>query len=149
VHLRIECQDSTDFEKSLNFIKTKSMAPTIVMGMNGGCIDHVLGNISIFSETKFVAVSGNIIFMPVSESQNFNIPINTKISIFGMPSCVITSKGLKWELSNEKISLSGKNSISNRATATVVELEILSGQAMVFIYRESSTSQEFASISAK
>lgn len=148
-HLRIDCQDSTDFEKSLNFIKEKSMAPTIIMGISGGCIDHVLGNISIFSETKFVAISGNIIFMPVNENRSFNVLINTKISIFGMPSCIISSKGLKWELDNEQISLSGKNSISNRAAAAIVELEILSGQAMVFIYGKSSTLQEFASISAK
>ncbi|MDR0581115.1 MAG: hypothetical protein LBG04_03325 [Holosporaceae bacterium] len=66
-----------------------------------------------------------------------------------MPSCIISSKGLKWELDNEQISLSGKNSISNRAAAAIVELEILSGQAMVFIYGKSSTLQEFASISAK
>ncbi|MDR2646233.1 MAG: thiamine diphosphokinase [Holosporaceae bacterium] len=143
-HWRVECQDSTDFEKSLNFIKAKSLDPTIVMGISGGCIDHTLGNISIFSETEFIAISGNIIFMPLNGSRNFNVPIGTKISIFGMPSCTIRSKGLKWEL-NGQISLSGKNSISNRAATAIVELEILSGRAMIFIYRRSNRKNSPAS----
>jgi hypothetical protein len=51
-----------------------------------------------------------------------------------MPQCSIRSRGLKWELNGEILSFPGKNSQSNRAVSSVVELEILSGTALVFIY---------------
>ncbi|MDR2724358.1 MAG: thiamine diphosphokinase [Holosporaceae bacterium] len=133
-HLKIENQESTDFEKALDFIRTKSLTPTIVMGIDGGYVDHILGNISIFSRTEYVAISNDMIFMSLDKSQNFDVPMNTKISIFGMPRCSVKSKGLKWELDGELLSFPGESSQSNRAIYPTVELEILYGRAMVFIY---------------
>jgi thiamine pyrophosphokinase len=133
-HLKIDNQNNTDFEKALDFIEEKSMAPSIVMGIGGGYLDHILGNISIFSRTKFLAVLDDIILMAVSDHKVLNVPINTKISIFGMPSCLITSRGLKWELENHSLSLLGQSSQSNRALSSRVELNVSTGKALVFIY---------------
>jgi thiamine pyrophosphokinase len=135
-HLKIESQDNTDFEKALDFIEKKSMSPSIVMGVGGGYLDHIFGNISIFSRTKFVAISDSTVFMVIDGCKILNIPINTKISIFGMPSCLITSKGLKWELKDHYLSMTGQTSQSNRASAPKVELDVLMGKALVFIYTE-------------
>ncbi|MDR2158233.1 MAG: thiamine diphosphokinase, partial [Holosporaceae bacterium] len=66
-HLKIDSQVHTDFEKALNFIEEKSISPAIVMGVDGGYIDHVLGNISIFSRTNFIAISKDIIFMTIDD----------------------------------------------------------------------------------
>jgi thiamine pyrophosphokinase len=134
-YVKYESQDSTDFEKALHYIEKESLSPPIIFGVGGGCIDHVLGNIAIFCGTKFAAVSDGIVFMTVDEgSRNFNLKANTKLSIFGMPSCVIRSEGLKWELREDELSFCGKNSLSNRAISDCVKLEILSGKALVFIY---------------
>ena len=133
-YLETASQENTDFEKALDFIEMKSLTPTIVTGINGGHIDHILGNICIFSRTEFVAISNDMIFLPLSKSRNFNIPENTKISIFGMPQCAMRSRGLKWELDGEIMSFLGKNSQSNRVVSSTIELEILSGRALVFIY---------------
>ncbi|MDR0678418.1 MAG: thiamine diphosphokinase [Holosporaceae bacterium] len=133
-HLKIENQDNTDFEKALDFIEEKSMAPSIVMGINGGYLDHIWGNICIFSRTKYLAILDGIIFMTVNNCKVLNVPINTKISIFGMPSCLIASRGLKWELEDHYLSMMGQSSQSNRALSSRVELNVSIGKALVFIY---------------
>ncbi|MDR1334341.1 MAG: hypothetical protein LBJ71_03925, partial [Holosporaceae bacterium] len=120
--------------KALRYIEDESLAPAIVFGIDGGYVDHVLGNISIFSRTEFAAISKDIIFLAVEGNRSFHVEINTKISIFGMPHCIIKSKGLKWELNDHELSIGGMNSSSNRATSNVVELELSEGRALVFIY---------------
>ncbi|MDR1236130.1 MAG: thiamine diphosphokinase [Holosporaceae bacterium] len=132
--IRLNDQNSTDFEKALTYIEEESLSPALVFGVDGGYIDHILGNIAIFSGTKFAAISKDIIFMSVDSSRSFDVEVNTKISIFGMPNCVIKSKGLRWELDNEELFLCGKSSSSNRAVSDRVELQVLSGKALVFIY---------------
>jgi thiamine pyrophosphokinase len=133
-HIKIENQDSTDFEKALSFIEEKSMTPAIVAGIDGGYIDHILGNVSIFSATKFTAVTSDMIFMAVDDKKILNVPEDTKISILGMPRCVIKSSGLKWELNNHELSVMGQTSLCNRAASRQVELDVISGKAIVFVY---------------
>jgi len=133
-HLKVADQDNTDFEKALDFIEKDALAPAIIMGIDGGYIDHILGNISIFSGTDCVAICGDIVLMPLEDDKIFNLPMDTKISIFGMPSCTISSEGLKWKLDNHELSISGMNSCCNRVVSPCVELKITSGKALVFIY---------------
>jgi thiamine pyrophosphokinase len=135
-YVQIADQNSTDFEKALDFIEKEHLSPAIVTGIDGGYIDHMLGNISVFSSTNFVAVSDNVVFTTICDEKNFRIPIDTKISIFGIPTCIIKSTGLKWELDKNELSIVGQNSISNRSTSTQVKLEVMSGRAMVFIYTD-------------
>jgi thiamine pyrophosphokinase len=132
--IKIDDQDMTDFEKAINYVEEKSMTPAVVAGVDGGCVDHVLGNICIFSRTKFAAISEDAIFMTIDGDKSFDVPVNTKISIFGAPSCAATSRGLKWELDEYEMSFDGKNSCSNRAASSRVELKVLSGKALVFIH---------------
>ncbi|MDR2107019.1 MAG: thiamine diphosphokinase [Holosporaceae bacterium] len=135
-HVKIDEQNTSDFEKAVNFIESEFLAPAIVVGINEGCIDRVLGNIGIFSRTKFIGISKDIFFMTVEESKTLNVPINTKISIFGMPRCVIKSFGLKWELDNDELLLSGPSSCCNRAASSRVKLKISEGKALVFVYNK-------------
>ncbi|MDR0968812.1 MAG: thiamine diphosphokinase [Holosporaceae bacterium] len=133
-HIKIDDQDSTDFEKALEYVEKKSLTPTIVTGIDGGCIDHALGNVSIFSRTNCVAVFENMILVTIDEDKTLNVPIGAKISIFGIPRCLITSRGLKWELDDYEAAIDGKNSISNRAVSSQIELKVSSGKAIVFVY---------------
>ena len=133
-YLKNSSQDSTDFEKSLDFLKEHNMLPAIIAGINGGYIDHILNNISIFSQTDSLFISNDVIGFIVSDYKMISVPPNTKISILGMPSCIINSSGLKWELINYDLNLCGKNSCCNRVISDAVELKIQNGKAVVFIY---------------
>ncbi|MDR1551251.1 MAG: thiamine diphosphokinase [Holosporaceae bacterium] len=135
-YLKIESQDSSDFEKALDYVERQSLTPTIIVGINGGYVDRVLENISIFSKTKFLAITKGIVIMMADGRKNLEVPIGTKISIFGIPYCILKSTGLKWELDGAKLFIGGPNSCCNRTIYEEVLLEIWEGRAMIFVYTE-------------
>jgi thiamine pyrophosphokinase len=135
-YLKISDQDTTDFEKVLGYAERESLTPTLVTGIDGGSIDHMLGNVSILARTRSLFLTKNIIGMVLDGNYQFDkIPLHTKISIFGMPHCRVQSKGLRWELNSVELSVGGEISLGNRARSSEIELKVLSGKAMVCIYR--------------
>ncbi|MDR0677301.1 MAG: thiamine diphosphokinase [Holosporaceae bacterium] len=132
-YIKIKEQGTTDFEKSLAFIREQKLSPTIVTGMNGGNISRILENICLLSQTDFIALSKDTVCLPIQGQKILNLPLNTKISIFGAPEAIIKTAGLKWELNEEKLSIGERNSYSNRSISSQVEFTILKGKALIFI----------------
>ncbi len=133
-HRKFPSQYSTDFEKSLAFAAENQLAPSVITGINGGFIDHILGNINIFSGTNSIAICDDTICVMVRSKESFHVPIDTKISTFGFPKCIISSSGMKWEMNDYELSIDGPTSLSNRAAQEDVELRISSGAAIVFVH---------------
>ncbi|WP_367605511.1 thiamine diphosphokinase [Legionella sp. W05-934-2] len=46
------CQNSSDFQKSMHYLHQQNLLPAIIVGMNGGYLDHILNNINIFMATN-------------------------------------------------------------------------------------------------
>jgi thiamine pyrophosphokinase len=134
-YLEISDQDTTDFEKALSYAEKESLTPAVVTGVDGGYIDHILGNVNILARTGSIFLTKTIIGMILDGPHFFDkIPLRTKISIFGLPHCVVQSRGLRWELNATKLSMGGKFSLGNRTQSSKIELKVLSGKAMVCIY---------------
>lgn len=128
-------QSLSDFQKSLKYLETHDLLPTIICGIAGGYIDHTINNISIFMQTeKNLFVTDAIIGYKVQDIATYDFPIGTKISIIGMPECVITSKGLKWELQKYVTKFPGQNSCFNRVISTPITLIPHSGAALLLVY---------------
>ncbi|MDR3030789.1 MAG: thiamine diphosphokinase [Holosporales bacterium] len=132
--IEIKDQNASDFEKSIDYIKDNNLFPSVILGINGGYIDHVLNNINIFSDIDAVFYSDDIIGFVLKGKNKFNLPIGAKISIFGLPNCIISTTGLKWELKNAELTFPGKASCSNRAVAQEVIINIIFGKALIFVY---------------
>lgn len=67
---------------------------------------------------------------------NFILPVQTKISLIGIPEVVLSSEGLKWELKHSHLSFPGKNSCFNRTQTAEISLEVHQGAALVLIYED-------------
>ena len=67
---------------------------------------------------------------------NFLLPLQTKISLMGIPEATISSKGLKWELNHSHLSFPGKTSCFNRTQLSEITLEIHQGAVLVLIYEK-------------
>lgn len=136
--LHLRDQNSNDFQKSLQYLKENELLPAVIVGMNGGFLDHILNNINIFIETDCVLYAPPIIGYVLKENTHhqFVLPLESKISLMGMPSVSLSSKGLKWELSESHLSFPGNTSCFNRSAQTQIELDIHSGTALVLIYKE-------------
>ena len=126
-HVRDRSQDTTDFEKAFAYLKEKHLLPTIVAGMSGGCLDRILSNVFIFSQTDALFLSDTLV-------GTFDWEVDTKVSLFGCPHAIVTSHGLKWELNRTELSFGGFQSCSNRVQTSPLTLEV-EGKILVFAYR--------------
>ncbi|MDR3143595.1 MAG: thiamine diphosphokinase [Puniceicoccales bacterium] len=135
--LKIFDQNRSDFEKALHFAQEASLVPTAVTGIDGGFLDHVFGNFSILIQTHSCFFSRDILGLLLEgEFQTDALPLHTKISLFGAPQCTIRSRGLRWELQSQELSFGRMMSLGNRTCSSPVELQVLSGKALVFIHTE-------------
>lgn len=131
-------QNSCDFDKSLAYAKQHDLLPSIILGMNGGYLDHILNNMSIFLETDNLLYAPPIVGLVINQqnTKSLVLPINTKISFFGIPQASVTSKGLKWELNEMQLNFPGKNSCFNRTTNEKIEIKVQAGRVLALIYTE-------------
>jgi thiamine pyrophosphokinase len=102
--------------------------------MNGGYIDHILNNIKIFVRIKSVFLGEKIIGQILDDVHSFNFKIETKLSIFGMVNCRITTKGLKWYLDMAELAFVGFNSCFNMTVSSNADMHIVNRSALLFVY---------------
>jgi len=130
-------QNQTDFQKSLQYIKQHNLGPTIICGVNGGLIDHIFNNINIIIENNCSFYAEPIIGYSLNKGKfEIHLPLNTKISLFGIEHAKVKTSGLKWELNNEILNFPGNNSCSNRVINENISIEIANGKILLFIYLE-------------
>lgn len=136
--LHLSDQNSTDFQKTMLYLKENDLLPAIIVGINGGCLDHILNNINIFMETNCLLYSPPIRGFVIKEKSrmNFLLPAQTKISLMGIPEATLSSTGLKWELNSSCLSFPGKTSCFNRTQSPEIVLEVHHGAALVLIYEQ-------------
>lgn len=133
-HVCDHSQDTTDFEKTLHYLREKDLLPTIVVGMSGGCLDRILSNVFIFSQTDALFLSDTLIGFILTGKRTFAWEADTKISLFGCPHAIVTSHGLKWKLNRTELTFGGFQSCSNRIQTSPLTLEV-EGKLLVFVYR--------------
>ncbi|MCP5504508.1 MAG: thiamine diphosphokinase [Chlamydiales bacterium] len=135
-------QNTTDFEKAMNFAKEKDLLPSLVMGISGGEIDHSLGNIqallkhaegsSLFFLDKHE--KGLKIGIPLSRGKYpIKMKVGATVSIFPYCTCSLTTNGLFWELNNQLITPDGLLTIRNRSTKELVKFNLIEGKALIII----------------
>lgn len=133
--IKVLNQDYSDFQKALGYIRQQKLLPSIICGISGGFLDHILNNISIFmDDSNNIFLDNEMIGMVLSGRKDISLPLNSKISIIGMPKCLISSNGLKWELLNYTLNFPGNNSCFNRTINSKISFNILKGKALLIIY---------------
>jgi len=117
--LRVEEQESTDFEKCLERI----MAPYVLaVGVTGGRVDHELAVWSVLARhvgpPTLVLGDEDLIFAAPNNIE-LDLPIGTRVSLFPMTELEGTSEGLEWPIDGFRLSPTGKIGTSNRSTGLV------------------------------
>lgn len=129
-------QNYSDFQKAYRYITSNNLNPSVICGISGGFLDHILNNINIFIELKDnVFMDDEIIGFCLRKKYSLKTQPGTKISIFGIPHCKISTNGLKWELDNALLEFPGKNSSLNRAQKSEITIDITEGCALIIIYK--------------
>ncbi len=131
-------QDYCDFYKAVEHLTAIKLLPSIIVGMGGGVIDHILQNINIFLSTDSIFYAPPIVghILQPGIAKFFSLKKNTKISLLGIPTAQISTKGLKWELYSNTLTFPGMNSCFNRSLSEDISLEIHTGTCLAMIYLE-------------
>ncbi len=128
-------QETTDFEKCLEYCTQKGCESVLVLGFDGGEIDHLLGNWSAvhsFGSRLRIAVETRQQRMTFGKGAlSLTIPVRSTVSIIPHHTAKVSSKGLVWELSNMQLSLGGRIGTRNKAKEEHVLIEISDGSATV------------------
>ncbi|RZI47472.1 thiamine diphosphokinase [Rickettsiales endosymbiont of Peranema trichophorum] len=129
-------QNHSDFEKAIAYATEYDLLPTIVVGVAGGCIDHVTNNIGIFVShcTVFYSPPTFGYVVQPTQTKDFDAPTNTKISIFGIPDAIVSTNGLKWELSQTHLKFPTISSLSNRTALKNFQIKVHTGKALAIVY---------------
>lgn len=132
---RVMDQSHSDFQKALMYMTKHGLLPAIICGISGGHIDHIVNNINIFMQTSDnVFITDDVVGYKIQGDCQYTFPIDTKISIIGMPECVVTTHGLKWELHDFYTTYPGQNSCFNRVAKAPLSIQIKSGTALLMAY---------------
>lgn len=131
-------QNFCDFEKALQYLERNQLLPAVIVGLSGGYLDHILNNVNHFLQSGCVFFAPPLYGFTVNEGSNKRLilPLNTKISLLGIPSAMVMTTGLKWNLYGDALAFPGKNSCFNRTLEREIKIQVHSGAILVLIYDE-------------
>lgn len=130
-------QEKTDFQKALEIILEKGFKNVDVFGGSGGEQDHFLGNLTVAfrfkdkMKIKFYDEFSEYFFIP----QKFVISgmKNRIVSLYPFPFAEnITTKGLKWPLSNVNADMTTDMLTRNFASDDEISIEYRKGNILFF-----------------
>jgi thiamine pyrophosphokinase len=141
-------QNSTDFEKCILFAQKNNLFPSLILGINGGEIDHTIGNMQAFLKH---AQNFNLYFLdtyskPPSKKMGIKIgiPLTNKklalelepqstISVISFHNAIIQSSGLSWELNKFKLCIDNILGVRNINIQNCVKFEVIEGKVLLII----------------
>lgn len=133
-------QNSNDLEKALQFALDMKLESVIVFGATGLRADQTVKNLSVLK--RFHSKFGQIIFRDrycdiklIDSPFRESFPVHTSISLFPLSGIVtgITSKGLKYRLSDDTLENGVLDGSSNLSIAPTVEITYRKGDLLFFV----------------
>lgn len=129
-------QDMNDFEKTLRFAEGQLWKRLLIVGIHGGDLEHTLNNWSVmmrFGRTlSLTALDRQRYAIPLYASTAFPPTSDELLSLIPQPHAHLTTEGLQWPLSNEALSLGGREGARNRAAAELVQITVHDGSLLFF-----------------
>ncbi|MBF9023654.1 thiamine diphosphokinase [Rhodobacterales bacterium FZCC0069] len=117
-------QDSTDFEKSLRVL---DVAGIIGFGFLGPRADHGLAAMQALARHQGAPVilqsAQDVVFhLPTHREMTFELPRDTRVSLFPFASVACAAEGLRWPLDGLTFDPMGQIGTSNKATGGALRL---------------------------
>ncbi|MBV6479893.1 MAG: hypothetical protein HGGPFJEG_02697 [Ignavibacteria bacterium] len=135
--IKIDEQETTDFEKSLIYCKANNLLETYVFGFSGLRIDHTVNNLSILKRhTEYMnikMIDNEFEVFIINKSTSINYRKNELFSFVGMPKAFnIHTKGLKYKLKGENLKFGIREGTLNLSTSKVITLNFDKGDLLIF-----------------
>ena len=127
-------KDYTDTELGFSLLKEKGCDKVVIIGGGGGRTDHLLAIYSMFRRVPHpdLWIMKSETVTAVDDKISFRAEKGENLSFFPVSEGItrMKSSGLVWELDN-LVWKPGDAGVSNRASGTVVSVEIVSGRLVM------------------
>ncbi|WP_296418960.1 thiamine diphosphokinase [Pseudooctadecabacter sp.] len=123
-------QDSTDFDKALRNID----APLIIgVGFLGQRLDHAMAALHVLQkyDRPVVLLGEDDLVFVVPDQITMTVPVGLRISLMPLAEPVVTTHGLRWEVTEATMSMRDFIGSSNEAAAEVVTINATPGLAVI------------------
>lgn len=135
--IKVDEQETTDFEKALDFLQKKHIKSVEVWGAaSGDRVDHTIGNLSSLTQfgrnltIHFYTNHSLTYLLPFDFEKRF--PVGKTISLIPMPKAeFVATKGLKWALNSETLELGIRIGTLNKVTDELVRIYYQSGNLLL------------------
>jgi thiamine pyrophosphokinase len=128
-------QELGDFEKALLWIAEVGYRRVTTVGIDGGMLDHTLNNFSVLARhARRLSIeirSGASIGWCVVDRLEIATVEGERVSLIPLPSARLTTSGLAWQLTDERLSIGAREGGSNRATGDRVAVEVHEGTILL------------------
>lgn len=138
--ITITDQNTTDFEKALQYLIENNYNEVVVFGANGKHSDHFLGNLSAAIQFNdklritFIDKYFKYFFLTKNKPNIFDDVQGKIISLFPFHEAKnITTKGLEFPLQHEDLHIEHQIGIRNKAIENQIEITFTEGNLLIFI----------------
>jgi thiamine pyrophosphokinase len=117
--IEVPDQETNDFEKSLRLIDKRNLSPVLVVGMQGGDLEHSFNNwsvaIKLSQELELWILEQDRVGIGLGQGGNVKARsgIDKKVSLIPQPKSCVTTTGLRWPLSREILELGVREGARN------------------------------------
>jgi thiamine pyrophosphokinase len=133
-------QDTNDFEKCLKFVKLNNFQNILIIGFNGGLLEHVLNNWSVLAkyadQLNMCIYEHNRYAFVLSENiqEKIHFEFKQKETISLIPQCKVRleSENFVWDLKNEELEIGVREGARNIAKEENISIKIISGSLLLF-----------------
>lgn len=141
-------KDQTDLELAMDAAADAGVARIVVIGGNGGRLDHWLGNVALLASSRYRAVrvearSGASRLFVVRDRVEFSGAVGEYVSLLAWngPASGVRTAGLRWALHGERLDAGTSRGISNELTEPEASVALSSGVLLVVLPGERAGSR--------
>ncbi len=131
-------KDQTDLALALDLACERAISKVIVVGVGGGRLDHLLGNITLladpaFAEIDLTALVGTAKISVVHRSKTVNGSPGELVSLFAMngDATGVTTEGMKYVLNDGTLHSGSSLGVSNEFTGNSAVVRVARGVVIV------------------
>ena len=134
-------QEQNDLEKALDWLTERAVQRVTVIGASGGMADHALNNFSIlarYADRLAITLRDNhsVGYITRTRLRLETMP-GDRVSLIPLPTALLTTSGLEWELRHERLEFGIREGASNRSATHGLDVLIEEGAVAVFHYPNS------------
>lgn len=135
--IKLKEQETTDFEKSLNYCLKNKLNEIIVFGASSMRPDHTFNNFSVLKRfhkklnIKFISEEFEIFY--IDRRIEFDYKPGETVSFLAFPSAKgVRTKGLKYRLRGENLEFGKREGTLNESVSKKVSIDFESGNLLLF-----------------